>query len=445
MSQENRFPTKKVAAISAVVLILAVAIGAAVKFWPFGTSKNSNAYTAQSIASVDSKLPLMQSDIDNIFYTMDTDGTVTFYEYDGSALNQIKPTGSVEVAPQCSGVKVPATLYYVQRGDEMTGYGLYYPPKTGDAVMMYTYFFFNMRALPKGYPNEDNTQFLLLMDSDADDMYLQHKTYDESFFVQPFEKEIDKRTDFNHNQFVSQVNRMPSADGKYLDNFAVFTEDALAGAVNGNTLFFSGRKYMDQKDEHWDIYRRFGSSGAVRTTIYTDISYLYAFEDQSGGIHYMRQTENGFSVYCNDDLVKEFTGDYNTEYLRDGNYLLNKSTAVVTDLLTGKEWTLTGTDTTDAVLFRMNPSGERCVIGAMKNGNAKEQSMIFGDLKNNTFQATAGTNLFSAHNAGLGFLDDDRYFHNTSPAESGETYTGRIFSFDSVMSALQEQAGETAQ
>lgn len=445
MSNEKRSVKGKIIAgvIATLLIISLVAVGV-VKFMR-PTETNLDGYLGLAHASIDSELPLMQSDISNIFYTIKLDGTVTFYEYENKELKQIEPTGTVDVAPQCSGVKVPATIYYVQRGEQITGYGLYYPPETGDAVLMYTYFFFDVRALPDGYPDEENTQFLLLMDSDANDLYLQDKTYDESFFFQPFEEEIDKRTDFDHNQFVSQVNRMPSAEGRLWTNFAVFTEDVLAGAKDGCTLFFSGRKYMDQAGERWDIYRRYGSSGDVRTTIYTDVANMYAYEDESGRIYYMRKTETGFSVYCNDKLIREFTGDYTADYLRDGNYLLDKYSGTVINLLTGEEKPLTGADTSDAVLFRMSPNGSRCIIGTMADDNPQEQSLIFADLSSESYADTAGSYLFSAANAELDFIDEDTYFHNTVSTEDGSTYAGRIFGFDSVVSGLKEKGSETAQ
>lgn len=436
---DNKKHVSKAGLVTTVIVVLLAAAAVIATLYlrnaPSDTRKEQQ-YLNQAVASVNTTVPLMQSDISNIFYTMAADGTVTFYEYDGQALNQIEPTGTVDVAPHCSGLQIPATIYYVQRGEEITGYGLYNPPATGSSVYMYTYFFFNMRTLPDGFPANDNTQFLLLMDSDADDLYVQNKTYDESFFIQPFEEDIELRTDPERNQFVSQLNRMSGMDGRYWSDFAVFTDDVLAGAFNGNTLFFSGRQYTDQQESHQDIYRRNGNRSNVRRTAYRDVAYMYAFEDTNGGIHYMKQTDGGFAVYCNDDVVKEFTGDYNTGYLRDGNYLLDKSRATVIDLLTGTERALTGADTSNAVLFRMNPTGEKCIIGTMQGESTEAQSIILADLTAGTSAAVSGANLFSATNAELDFIDADAYFHNTG---SDTAYTGRVFSFDSVFAQLSEE------
>lgn len=441
MDQKKR--ASKVGIVTAVILLLAAAAVAAVIFLrPQSTPQSGGQqYLNQTIASVDSATPLMQSDIDNVFYAMATDGTVTFYEYDGQEIKQIELTGTVDIAPMCSGVQIPATIYYIQRGDEITGYGLYNPPETGNAVYIYTYFFFNMRALPDGYPKEDNTQFLLLMDSEKEDLYVQDKTYDESFFVQPFEEDINLRTDPEHNQFVSQVNRMPGTDGRYWTDFAVFTEDVLAGAADGNTLFFSGRHYMSDSDNRIDLYRRYGSSAAVRRTIYTDVANLYAYEDANGGIHYMKQTDGGFAVYCNDEMIKEFSGDYATGYLRHGNYLLDKARATVTDLLTGEEMAISGADTADASLFRVNPDGEQCIIGITKDENGQDQTMIFADFAAGESASVSGAHLFSVGNTALDFIDADAYYHNT-PA-SGGGYTGRVFSFDAVTAQLSAAAEES--
>ena len=433
-----------VTGIVVILAVLALIVTLIIHFSSPGDRKDDpQRYVGHALASADADLPLMQSDIDNIFYTIAQDGQVAFYEYTGGELQAVEPTGTVQVAPQCSGVQIPATLYYIQRGDEMTGYGLYHPDATGSAVTLYTYFFFNMRTLPPGYPDEDNTQFLLLMDSDADDLYNPDKTYDESFFVQPFEQEIDLRTDFDRNQFVSQVNRMPGTDGRYWSDFAVFTEDTLACAEDGRALFFSGRKYTDRAERAVDIYRRNGSSGAVLITRYTDVDYLYAYQDSSG-IHYMRQTENGFAVYCEGEVIREFQGNYDTDYLRDGNYLLEKSSGRVYSLLTGQEYTLPGAETAQAVIFAVSPSGKRCIVGTMENGDPNRQSMVFGDLENGTCAVKTDALMFSAANTALCFMDEDTYFHNSASTDSGKTYSGKIFSFADVSKNAASENGTGA-
>ena len=393
-------------------------------------------YLDYAAASADSALPLMKSNIDTIYYTISEDGKVSFYEYGDGKLAPAEPTGTVSVAPQCSGIRIPATIYYIQRGEEMTGYGLYNPPKTGEPVNLYTYFFFNMRTLPAGYPNEGNTQFLLLMDSDSADLYNPDKTFDESFFIQPFEEDMEKRTDFDRNQFVSQVNRLPGTDGKYWNDFALFTEDTLACASDGNALFFSGRKYTDRAERNRDIYRRNGSSGAVLTTKYTGVDFLYAYQD-GAGIHYIRKTDSGFAVYCNDELVCELSGDYSSDYLRDGNFLLDKAGAKIINLLNGAETSLTGSDTANAVVFSVSESGEKCVVGTMEGGDPTRQTLVLGNLTHAAAVTVAGSYLFSAANTGLTFMDEDHYFHNTASTEEGCTYSGRIFSFDEVYSGMQ--------
>lgn len=434
--KEKRVSTATI--VTGVIALLAAAalIATLVIKFAFPIREPDRKYLDQALASADSDLPLMQSDIDTVFYTLAADGTVSFYEYAHGALQPIEPTGTVEVAPQCSGIQIPATLYYVQRGEQMTGYGLYNPPATGEAVHLYTYFFFNMRTLPPGYPNEGNTQFLLLMDSDAGDLYQPDKTYDESFFIQPFEEDLAKRTDFDRNQFVSQVNRLPGMDGRYWTDFAVFTEDTLACAANGSALFFSGRKYTDQQERKVDIYRRNRSSGAILTTRYTGVDYLYAYED-GDGIHYIRRTDTGFALYCNEQLILERTGDYSSGYLRDGNFLLDKADAVLINLLNGAQTPLPGADTSGAVLLGVSPGGEKCVIGTMADGDPTRQTLVLGDLQNAAAATVTDSNLFSSANAELSFIDSDRYFHNTPSAAEGATYAGRIFSFNEVFAQAQ--------
>lgn len=439
---QGRTKTRAYIATAATLFIAAVAvIVLMILIRDSGNPTADSIYIETASAGQDSNLPLMQSDIANIFYTIEKDGTVTFYEYKSRSLTKIEPDGTVQVSPQCSGILIPATIYYVQRDGKTTGYGLYSPPGTGEAVSLYTYFFFHMRDLPQGYPTENGTQFLLLMDSESQDLYKQHKTYDESFYFRPGEEDILKRTDFDKDVFTSQVNRYPGKDGRYWSDFAVLTDDVLACAKDKKAIVFSSRQYtqMEEGKRNVDLYVKNGS--ALTRSKYQNISYMYAYEN-GADIHYMRKTETGFNLYRNDTVLKEFTGDYDTQYLRDGNYLFEESTGSVYNLLTGEAVTFGGAVTENAVLFAVNPSATKCIIGTMANNSAEQQSLIFCDMQTGTSVTRADKLLFSASNACLAFLDDDTYFHNTVSFDANITYCGRIFLFKTSVKAASNAVTE---
>lgn len=67
----------------------------------------------------------MKTDISSVVYTVDTAGTVQFYEFKGKSYDPIDPTGTMDVTVSLSGQQIPAKIYYVERDGVLTGYGVY--------------------------------------------------------------------------------------------------------------------------------------------------------------------------------------------------------------------------------------------------------------------------------------------------------------------------------
>lgn len=50
----------------------------------------------------------MKTDISSVVYTVDTAGTVQFYEFKGKSYDPIDPTGTMDVTVSLSGQQIPA-------------------------------------------------------------------------------------------------------------------------------------------------------------------------------------------------------------------------------------------------------------------------------------------------------------------------------------------------
>ena len=70
-------------------------------------------------------LPLMPTDFDGIFYTMDINGIVKFYRLIDGVLTETEADGVYSVKPRCSGQNIPADVYYINIDGNINGYGLY--------------------------------------------------------------------------------------------------------------------------------------------------------------------------------------------------------------------------------------------------------------------------------------------------------------------------------
>ena len=107
--------------------------------------------------------------------------------------------------------------------------------------------------------------------------------------------------------------------------------------------------------------------------------FVHSFED-ANGMHFLRKTEKGFANICNDRILTEFEGDYFTDYMQSGKYLINKQSLEIIDLLTGEIKTLKDININSADIFSISPDGTKAVFasyGEMNSNGAPIQTVIY--------------------------------------------------------------------
>lgn len=107
----------------------------------------------------------MKTDISSVVYTVDTAGTVQFYEFKGKSYDPIDPTGTMDVTVSLSGQQIPAKIYYVERDGVLTGYGVYTAQSAQTPVYIYDFVMFRVANLPSAYAADGKC--LLLLHTDA--------------------------------------------------------------------------------------------------------------------------------------------------------------------------------------------------------------------------------------------------------------------------------------
>lgn len=421
--------------ITGVIVILAAAAIAAI--WLTGNNTDNSKATSGYISiqniehsEVTSYSSIQKSDIENIYYSISSDnGEVKFFEYKDSKLSEIEPTGKKTVTAQVSGQNITADITYIQRGEDITGYGLFLN-NGSSGVYFYDYFFLKFKSLPQSHLIDEG-DVLLLMDENKDDFYNAHKTYEQSFYYNMESGKISR--------FMNNATDSTDLEGKKRSDFAILTDEVLDSAKN-SIVFFTSRYYAVTSpniDVDLDLKTR-----SVYTRLVTHAHYMYA-KTVEGGTLFLRQNSDktGFSSiiipgYGKDEqVVKEFTGNYETDYIRSGDYLLNIKTNVITSLITGKEITLNNPGVTDIKFFAVNSDGTKAVIaGAPSDSSKGPQAAAFFDIENGRTRLTCGGAVYTPVNANFTFGEDYIFFNR--PASGDEViYTGTVYKWDDIFSA----------
>lgn len=286
--------------------------------------------------SVDNSEPIIPTDIDGIFYTLKKDGTVSFFQIEGTQIVQIPESGSYSVSVDCTNQNIPATVHYYEKDGKITGYGLFTPENSDADVYIYDYAFFKLMNLPDSY-YADNS-YLLLVDTTKEDIYSLNKVYEENF---RFNTESGST-----KNILSNDNRAFDETGAFRADYAMLTEDAVK-KCGENLLFFSARQYhLYTKDKNMDLYMAGGSGNNKDNNRYIQniADFWYSF-DKDGNVTVLKRSgESGFNLVSfdgeNETVIKEFSGIYEDNFLRSGDWLLNKTDYKMYNLVTGEEKTL---------------------------------------------------------------------------------------------------------
>jgi len=303
--------------------------------------------------------PLMKSDIENVLYSFDDNGKVTFYQFAKNELKEMtKGIKTVDISVSMSDDEINTTVYYFETDKQLCGYGVF-TSSMDKNVKVYSFVIFHLTRLSNG-------DTVLLVNSDKDSAYNNVRVWDDMF-------EINLENG-NTERYFSERNRSVDMSGARRRDFFVTTENSV-NDFGDDVLFFSSRDYQVTEDgsSPIDIYKKSGS--AEEKVAMMTIDYFVApgkpdpnSESEDGGLLYLRTTGNGFSLYHdfgNEELggnsLLTLDGDYNTAYMRSGNYLLDKENGVVYSLLDGRSRTL-GEYSINAMTFSVSEDGNTVLL-----------------------------------------------------------------------------------
>ncbi len=292
----------------------------------------------------------LPTDVNGLYYTATLKNEIKFYEYTPNGFSpsalEVKTTN---VKLNASLLSIPVKISYVEHGDNIIGYGVF-TSDMDSSVKAYPYAFVKIVKAPVGY----GEGYLLLADFNKDNFFKAGKTYSE---IYPYE--IGKTS---VSTVLSQNTRMVDRNGTFRQDWSMVTDEFIRNLGNGK-YFMSSRYYTQaETGKRTDIMVY---SNAYRPNIVAQDIVGTWFVNDEEGMHYLTKDGDGFkSVAVKDDKTKDvikFSISYE-DYLRSGNYVINKHTNILTNLLTGEEKELKGINISKATVFSINNQGTNAVF-----------------------------------------------------------------------------------
>lgn len=358
--------------------------------------------------------PLMPTQIEGVFVSANPFGRFSFYEYADGALTSCTDAEEMDVTVTCSHQKIPATLHYLRRGDQLTGYGLFLTSLYEDDVRLYEYAFLHLVNMPAGY---DDGDAMLLVDFDSADFAKADKTYTEVF-------------SFNMQDGSSR--RMTSDNGRTVDNLGRLRtdwaqmNDALL-ALNGKKLYLSGRNYQLDSTTADIIYNADTSNQKpkwIASGLYE--KYLYSAD---GKLYYVKTTDAGFDTYSltadgTETKLASYVGSVD-DFLFSGDYMLEKNTLALTRVSTGESKDIAAIVKTapgSPAFFSVSDDGTKFVLLC----DGETQGAALCDLTSGVCRYVRQTGLFTYTCSQITWLDAGSFL---TVAETETGYETVIWAF----------------
>ncbi len=426
-----------------------------------GEESTSSVFDSSSYSSVfetitDSGLPLMKTDVENVFYAMSLQGDVEFYEVKENDITKLEKSGTKDLEITCSGQVLPVTIHYVEIDGKTLGYGLF-TNENHPEIFLYEYAFCKVTNQFEGYKSKSD--LLLLVDIEKDRFYSDHKIYSEAFYLY---------SDNTTKTFLNEPQRTVDLNARLRSDYKMFKDEILDQSQD-RILFFSSRYYNDYDyGDDVDIFISGGTGDGLDNNRYlSDIASLDFWRTEDG-VYYFKEkeveeaatdtavegsaeeaTENKafcLKFYDGDESeeIISFEGDIDTDYIICDSWILNIKSGEIYNVISGESKKLDYSSFSTTFIpdiFRMSENGEYCVVRGKNNlGKPSIGVMNFSCDKFITFT----DNVFG-YVATAQALNDGTVVLSIVAGESGNTYYQLVCDAESFSAVADKNEAEEAE
>ncbi len=388
---------------------------------PVAFSYEQSAYTAAlSVKGANGEIYL-PTDFENIYYTADLSGAVKFFEYAGGQMTaSALAVKQVKASLKASRETIPVTVNYIEKDGKACGYGVFTSDMSKD-VEVYAYAFVKLTAKPAGY----GSGYLLLADFDKDNFNKADKLYSE---IYNFDLASGKAS-----TYVSNHTRLIDINGTFRQDWTLLTDDFIKNLGGAN--YFLSSRYYNESDKGLRADVMVLSSAYKPKIVVEDILGVW-FVNDGNGMHYLKKNDKGFANILKtgdkENVLTQFEGDRQADYLQCGKYLINKKSLVMIDLLTGSSKTLKDINIESADVFSVNADGTKAVFASYGELNANGtpvQSVTYCTVDGSAEPVTYTEPMLFSESAGFVWLDASSVMSVRAISADGKTAGSVVYTF----------------
>ena len=349
---------------------------------------------------------LMQTDFPGVFYGINSDYTVQYYQYSDNRLVPVKYTDTVDLKVDMGSGILNVKMNYIKKGGYVSGVSVFTSNGNDNSNYFYNLVVFKLTVLPSKYNRDGHA--LLLASTDKSALENSDVLWTESFDV--------NLNDGSMTRFLSVVNRSIDEKGAGVADFCMLNRAGYTSASQA-IPFITSREYPVGSGLQ-DIFVKNGNKeGVLASNIYG--KYLTV---DGGTVVYLRRTTTGFDIVHNTDgeekNVRSFYGFMDTNYMINDKYLLSKDDGHLYNIVTDKDYTLVGYSM-NVTSFAVSSDNRYVVMmGTVKN--AVDYQIHIFDLQTGEY-AKFKDNNYAPHSS-LGFIDDKTVLYTAVEPNQGYEY-----------------------
>lgn len=376
--------------------------------------------TALSVKGANGEI-FLPTDFENVYYTADLNGSVKFFEYAGGQMVASNlAVKQVKANLKASRETIPVTVNYIEKDGKACGYGVFTSDMSKD-VKVYAYAFVKLTAKPAGYGNG----YLLLADFDKNNFNKAEKLYSE---IYNFDLASGKTS-----TYVSNHTRIIDSNGTFRQDWTLLTDDFVKNLGSAN--YFLSSRYYNEADKGLRADVMVLSNAYKPKIAVKDILGVW-FVNDGNGMHYLKKNDGGFANILKtgdaENVLTQFEGNWQTDYLQCGKYLVNKKSLVMIDLLTGASKTLKDINIENADVFSVNAEGTKAVFASYGELNANGtpvQSITYCTVDGSAEPVTYAEPMLFSESAGFVWLDSSSVMSVRALTADGKTAGSVVYTY----------------
>lgn len=371
-----------------------------------GTSDEKYKLSNIQIAREGVFVNLVQTDFPGVFYGINTDYTVQYYQYNNSRVVPVKYTDTVDLKVDMGSDVLNVKMNYIKSGEYVSGISVFTAEGNNDVNYFYNFVVFKLTVLPQKYQKDGHA--LLLASTDKSALEGNSVLWTESFDV--------NLNDGSVTRFLSVVNRNIDEKGAGVADFCILNKAGYTATTQG-IPFITSREYPTGSGMQDIFVKNRNKEELLASNIYGKY-----FTADATTVAYLRKTETGFDVVHNtggnEKVQRSFYGFMGTAYSTNDKYILSKEDGRLYNILSGKDYSLVGYSM-DVSSFTVS-SDDRYVVMMGTVKNAVDYQIHIFDLQTGEYAKFQDKN-YAPHGT-LCFMDNKTVLYTAVEPNKGYEY-----------------------